>query len=176
MKKLIKALMFSPAYLAMATPAHAVCPVCTVAVGAGLGLSRYFGIDDLVSGIWVGGLIISVSLWTSDWLTKKDFKLFKKFNSEQKTILSFAFWILLTYPPLTMAGLIGHDLNRVWGIDKIVFGSVIGAIAFVIGVLTDKKLRKIHGKQFFNYQKVVFPVVSLIIASILMYLYGGYLK
>jgi hypothetical protein len=31
--------------LIKAIPAQAVCPVCVVAVGAGLGLSEYFGID-----------------------------------------------------------------------------------------------------------------------------------
>jgi len=32
----------------------AVCPVCTVAAGAGVGLSRWLGIDDIIIGLWVG--------------------------------------------------------------------------------------------------------------------------
>jgi hypothetical protein len=156
--------------------AHAVCPICTVAVGAGLGLSRYFGIDDLITGIWVGGLIISVSLWTVDWLIKKNFRALKIFADIQIKILSFAFWIILTYPPLMMAGIIGNPFNTVWGVDKLIMGSFFGAIAFAFGVLADKKARKLYGKQFFNFQKVIFPVLSLLIFSILMYFYGGYLK
>ncbi|MCX6758247.1 MAG: hypothetical protein NTX14_00895, partial [Candidatus Nealsonbacteria bacterium] len=54
--------------LLTARPALAVCPICTVAVGAGLGLSRWFGIDDSISGLWIGGLIVSFILWTIDWL------------------------------------------------------------------------------------------------------------
>ncbi|HOM68532.1 MAG TPA: hypothetical protein PLA57_01965, partial [Candidatus Paceibacterota bacterium] len=51
--------------------AIAVCPVCTLAVGAGLGLSRWLKIDDLVSGLWVGALIVSLTFWTDDFLKKK---------------------------------------------------------------------------------------------------------
>lgn len=29
----------------------ATCPVCTVAIASGLGLCRYIGIDDVVSGL-----------------------------------------------------------------------------------------------------------------------------
>ncbi len=29
----------------------AVCPVCTVAIASGVGLCRYLGIDDLISGL-----------------------------------------------------------------------------------------------------------------------------
>ena len=48
-----------------------VCPICTIAVGAGLGFSRALGIDDTISGLWVGALIISMSLWTIDRLNRK---------------------------------------------------------------------------------------------------------
>ncbi|HRZ29924.1 MAG TPA: hypothetical protein P5052_04275 [Candidatus Paceibacterota bacterium] len=30
---------------------QAVCPVCTVAIASGVGLCRYLGIDDLISGL-----------------------------------------------------------------------------------------------------------------------------
>lgn len=155
--------------------AYAVCPICTVAVGAGLGLSRYFGIDDSVTGIWVGGLIISLTLWTVDWLSKKNWKVIKKLSSRATVGLSFLFWVLLTYPPLYWAGIIGHPFNTILEIDKLIFGSILGAIAFTIGVFADKKVRKVRGKQLFNYQKVVFPVVSLTILSLVLYFYGGYL-
>src|SRR3989344_3021049 len=70
--------LFPTAYFLLPTTAYAVCPICTVAVGAGLGLSRYFGIDDAVSSIWIGGIFLSSSFWLSDWLDKK--------NEEEKII------------------------------------------------------------------------------------------
>jgi len=69
MKKLFY--LFSPLSLLLALPAKAVCPVCVVAVGAGLGLSEYLGIDDSIAGLWVGGLLFALSLWTYDWIKKK---------------------------------------------------------------------------------------------------------
>jgi len=51
-----------------------MCPVCTVAVGAGIGLSRWFGVDDLVSGLWIGGLIVSLIGMTFLWLNKKNLR------------------------------------------------------------------------------------------------------
>jgi hypothetical protein len=37
-----------------------VCPVCTIAVAGGVGLCRYLGIDDLISGAWIGALLFSL--------------------------------------------------------------------------------------------------------------------
>lgn len=167
MKKVLSLLLALSAFLLTPTSAFAVCPICTVAVGAGLGLSRYFGIDDSVTGIWVGGMIVSLTLWTIDWLQKKNWKI--------SNFLVLIFYILITYPPLYWANIIGHPFNTILGVDKLIFGSILGALAFLLGVLADKKVRQTKGKQLFNYQKVVFPVLSLAIFSLLLYFYGGYL-
>ena len=61
MKKIIVfALSIFGLNLLFAKQALAVCPICTIAVGAGVGLSRYFGVDDAITGLWVGGLIVSM--------------------------------------------------------------------------------------------------------------------
>ncbi|OGM20221.1 hypothetical protein A2714_02395 [Candidatus Woesebacteria bacterium RIFCSPHIGHO2_01_FULL_38_9] len=151
--------------------ALAVCPICTIAVGAGLGLSRWLGIDDAVSSIWIGGLILSSSFWIIDYLKKK---------KPEFPISNFQFPIiflmyLLVLLPLWYQGIIGHPLNTIIGIDKVIFGTALGSIMFLVGMWADKKVRKIKGKQLFQYQKVVFPVISLVITSLLIYYYGGYL-
>jgi hypothetical protein len=61
-----------------ALPAKAVCPVCIVAVGAGLGLSQYLGIDDTISGVWIGGLTAAVAAWTINWFNKKNWSFGSK--------------------------------------------------------------------------------------------------
>jgi len=68
-------LIFSTLITAFSKPVLAVCPLCTVAVGAGLGVSRVIGIDDAISGIWIGGLIISGGLWMGDFIKKKKWKI-----------------------------------------------------------------------------------------------------
>ena len=177
--KITKILLFSilltTFYLLLPSIAWAVCPICTVAVGAGLGLSRYFGIDDAVTSIWIGGLLMSVSFWTIDWLEKKKFKVFEKLNKSQITAFSLVFWYALTLIPLWMGGIIGHPFNTILGVDKIIFGTTLGSIMFLAGMWADRKVRKLKGKQLFQYQKVVFPVISLVLTSLLIYYYGGYL-
>src|SRR3989344_1899336 len=77
----------------------AVCPICTVAVGAGLGLSRWLGIDDAVSSIWIGGLILSMSFWAIDWLNKKKFKAIQQFsNSTISVFVIIAMYALVLIP------------------------------------------------------------------------------
>ncbi len=179
-KSIIKCLiilvsLFTIHYSLFTHDALAVCPVCTVAIGAGLGLSRWLGIDDSVSGIWIGGLLMSTSFWTIDWLGKKKFKLFEKLNKNQITTLAILFWYTITLIPLWAAGIIGHPLNTILGVDKIIFGTTLGSIMFLLGVWADKKERKVKGKQLFQYQKVILPVISLVITSLLIYYYGGYL-
>lgn len=175
LKSVIFSLLLATRYLLLPSKALAVCPICTVAVGAGLGLSRYIGIDDAVTSIWIGGLLMSISFWTIDWFGKKKFKLIKNLNKIMISVGAFIFWYAITLVPLWTGGLIGHPLNTILGMDKIIFGTTLGSIIFLFGVWADKKARKVKGKQLFSYQKVVFPVVSLVISSLLVYYYGGYL-
>lgn len=170
MKKLINTLTATffllLSSLTIAMPAKAVCPVCAVAVGAGLGLSRYFGIDDTISGLWVGGLILSIGLWTADWLHKRGLKIKLKVIN----VVSVAAFFALTIIPLFYTGIIGHPYNTIYGVDKLLFGTIIGSIIFILAINLDRQMRKAYGRQFFVYQKVVFPVVSLIIMSLVFYL------
>jgi hypothetical protein len=146
---------------------YAVCPVCTIAVGAGLGLSRFLGIDDLATGVWVGGFLTSLSLMTSNWLHKKE--LFKKM---EKIYLDFSIYILsiaLIFLPLDMANITGHPNNKIIGIDKLLFGSLVGTLIFLGSIFIDKKIRKMNGKQLIDYQKVIIPVSLLAIVSLIFY-------
>lgn len=165
MKKLLALLSTIAVFrLFFPSPVFAVCPVCTIAVGAGLGISKTLGIDDTVTSVWIGGLILSSSLWISDWLVKRE--KFKKYsNSYIIAILMYA--IVLT--PLYYSKLIGVPFNTLWGIDKILAGTAIGSGAFLLGVYLDKRARELFGKQFFPFQKVVFPVSLLLSASLILY-------
>jgi len=180
MKKLIKIIaLFTVPVLSLLNPVavSAVCPVCTVAVVGGLGLSRFLGIDDSVSGVWVGGLLLSLSFWLTDWVNKKGYlkkilskKPFNKINNNGLVFISFALFYLITFIPMFTTNFIGHPVNKLLGVDKLVFGSIVGTVAFVAGVYADAKVRKIKGKQLFQFQKVVFPVIALLISSAILYL------
>ena len=73
MKKILSTVFFGSLGLIAAVPAAmAVCPVCTVAVGAGLEGMRLLGVDDVITGIWAGALTLSLFLWTVSWLKKRN--------------------------------------------------------------------------------------------------------
>jgi hypothetical protein len=142
----------------------AVCPVCTVAIGFGIGFSRYLGIDDTVTGIWAGGFMMSMSFWISNWMNKKNIKI------PFRTLLSILFIYIISIIPLFYTGIVGHVLHTLWGIDKLILGIIAGTIIFLISVGMDKFIRiKNNGKVLFYYQKVIIPVTLLIIASIIFY-------
>lgn len=140
----------------------AFCPVCTVAVGAGVGLCRYLGIDDLISGGWIGGLLMSFTLLTIGWLNKKQIKfLFRK-------PLVLIFWYAITILLLYKLEILGHPANKFLGLDKLLFGMILGGLVFLISFFFNNFLIKNNGgKVFFPFQKVVIPVLFLIILSLI---------
>lgn len=142
-----------------------MCPVCTVTVIAGLGISRLLGIDDLITSIWIGGFILSFSFITINWIDKKWPKL--SINKYQFPIIVLMYLLVLV--PLKLNGSIGIAQNAFWGIDKILLGTVVGSVFFLIGIFADKKERVVRKKVLFPFQKVVFPVLGLIISSIVFY-------
>lgn len=147
----------------MPTSVSAVCPVCTVAVAAGLGLSRYLGIDDLISGVWIGGLILSSSFWLSGWLERRKVKF--RYQSLVVIALMYALVVL----PLNFSGVIGHPFNIIWGIDRLLAGIISGSLVFLTAVWADRQVRKIKGHQLFIYQKVAFPLSGLVSTSLIYY-------
>lgn len=145
--------------------AAAVCPVCTVAVGAGVGFSRWLGIDDLISGAWLGGLIVSCIIWFLAWLDKKQiyFKL--------RGIVIIILFYLLFLAPLYWSDIIGGPFNKFCGLDKIVFGVIVGSFTFLLAVWLNNFLKKRNqGKALFPFQKVVLPLAFLIITTAVIYL------
>lgn len=147
-----------------------MCPVCTVTVIAGLGISRFLGIDDLITSFWIGAFILSFSFITIDWIHKKWPYLPFTFYC----LPTFVLMYLLVLIPLKWNGSIGIAWNKLWGIDKIILGTFIGSIVFLISVWADKFQRKRFKKIFFPFQKVIFPMVSLIIVSLAFYLITRY--
>lgn len=146
--------------------AYAICPICTIAVGAGLGLSRWLGIDDIISGLWVGALILSSSFWLNDFLSKK-YKITNKTKA-----LSIMFMYLIVIVPLYYGKILGHNPNNILlRIDKLLLGIIVGSFVFTFGVYLNKYLKSINNdKVYFYYQKVIIPVFLLAITSIIFYI------
>lgn len=147
-----------------ATKIFAVCPICTIAVGAGIGLAQWLGIDDTITGLWVGGLTVSLIVWTVTWLTKKNIRFFGR-----KPLIAIGYYALIILP-LYYKGIIGHELNKLWGIDKLLLGIIVGSILFAGGTIWYEILKKHNGgKSHFRLQKILMPIAPLIIMSFVLY-------
>lgn len=142
-----------------------MCPVCTVTVIAGLGLSRLLGIDDVITSLWIGAFILSFSFVTTAWIHKKWPNLMTKYYY----LPTFALMYIFVFVPLKLGHIIGIARNTLFGIDKIILGTIVGSIVFLIGVWADKYQRKKFTKIFFPFQKVIFPVAALLITSLIFF-------
>jgi len=163
--KLRHLLPLSALGLLAAFPAKAVCPVCTVAVCAGLGLSRWLGIDDTVSGVWIGGVTASLIFWTKSWLDKK------RIRFPGRPILIAVGYYALVLLPLYWMGIVGHPQNVLWGMDKLLLGTLFGSVGFALSASLYEPLKRRNGdKPHFPFQKVAMPVGALAILSLMFYL------
>lgn len=150
--------------LGLIAKAQAVCPVCTVAVGAGVGLSRWLGVDDTITGLWLGGAIVSLIIWSISWMEKRNVHL------RGKGLVTTVSYYVLICAPLYLAGIVGHPDNTLLGIDKLVLGIAAGSGAFYSGAWWYKRLKeKNMGHAYFPFQKVAMPITPLIILSIIFY-------
>lgn len=148
----------------VAGKALAVCPICTIAVAGGIELSHLLGIDDTVTGLWIGGLIVSLIMWTINWFNKKNIRFLGR------KIFTIIFYYGLIVAPLYFIKLIGNPFNVFWGMDKLLLGIILGSVFFFAGAtLYDFLKRKNNGRTHFHFQKVVMPIAPLIFLSVIFY-------
>jgi len=175
LKKLILALA-STVFAFINTPfIHAHCPVCTAAVGAGIAVSRFYGVDDTIVGLWIGAFIISTALWFNRLLKKE----YIKFQGIAIAVIAF----LLTVIPFYYAGLItDFEMVRsmpehhsilglgVLGLDKLLIGAIVGSIMTYLIFYISSAIKKTKGRVLFPYQTIVFTLLSLTILSSIAWL------
>lgn len=151
-------------FLSLPLKTLAVCPVCTVAVGAGIGLSRWLGIDDVISGLWIGGLTVSMIMWTINWFNRKKWRF-----KGREIYTTLAYFGIVVLPLYFMQG-IWHPMNTLWGVNKLLLGIILGSIFFFGGAIYYDYLKKKNGgKAHFPFQKVAMPIIPLIVLSFIFY-------
>ncbi len=159
MKKIVICALLS--VLCATGAAHAVCPVCTVAIGAGLTFLEIWGVDLVLAGIWAGALTLVMVFWTAKWLNKR------KIKNAIWYLLSLVIWygflgLVYTLPNFRFGG----AGNTLWGIDKLLLGVVVGSIVLYVAEKWNANLRKKNGgKSYFPFQKVIMPVGALAIVT-----------
>ncbi|MBR1825965.1 MAG: hypothetical protein IJ770_05200 [Alphaproteobacteria bacterium] len=148
--------------LIYALPAYAnpACAVCTVAVAAGLEIARKLGVDDGVIAIWAGALLTLIGYWTILWFDKKGWQF--KGRNAILMLLSFSmifavYWKDLVYTPKPIL---------IFYLDPFLFCGIVGALLLIYSSVFYQWMKKKNGGHaHFPFEKVVLPVVALIIAG-----------
>lgn len=149
--------------LSFSQTVFAICPLCTLVVGGGVGLSHWLGVDDTISGLWIGGLTMSLIIWTVSWLNQHNI------HFKGRKILITTLYYLLIIGSLQIQGWLGHSNNQLCGIDKLLLGLIVGSIFFLAGSLTYDFIKTKRKKAHFPFEKIVLPILPLIILSFLFY-------
>lgn len=137
-------------------PAYAQCPACIVTVGGGMLLAKKLGIDDFLVSIWISALNTVISFWLAPKLRLKYLR-----NPHLFSLLMLG--LTLSYFKITDQ-INGH--NQLLGIDKIIFGQILGFL--IIGIANHAYLfikRKL-GHTPFPYAKVAFPFGLVLIVTL----------
>ena len=143
--------------------ANPACAVCTVAVGAALGISRELGVDDTVIGVFFGALLMLIVFW----LIK--FCAYKKWHFKGLNLLLFVLTFSLVIPLYTM-DYIPYGARTLFGVDSFLLSIIVGAIIIWITDIWYRKMKENNGGHaHFPFEKVVIPVVCLILAGVTFY-------
>lgn len=153
------ALIFSLIY-ALPASANPACAVCTVAVAAGLEIARKLGVDDGVIAVWAGALLTLIGYWTILWFDKKGWNF--KFRNALLMLLSFSMIFAvyikdLTYTPKPIL---------IFYMDPFLFCAILGGLILIYSSIFYQWMKKNNGGHaHFPFEKVVLPIVALVIAG-----------
>ncbi len=155
-----------PAYfLLLPVRAYAICQVvCPIVVASTLTLLEKYGIDNTISGLWIGGALLLSSIITIEWI--------KKWKSHWSINLAvFVLFYVGTFLPLYFKHIIGDPTKELWGMDKTLLGVVVGSVFFYLGDWAYRVIKeKNGGKAWFPFQKAVMPLIPIAIFSWIFYL------
>ncbi len=136
-------------------------PLCAIGIAGGLQISHWLGINDLTLGLWIGALILSLSIQFNRFLIKKGWSF--KLSFWLILILTFTFSFL----PL-INDFLQEKASLFCGVPQIIIGTVLGGLVlFLADRINDAIIKRHHNKVYFYYQRTIVPIVVLILLSLL---------
>jgi|SRR3990170_9014424 len=168
-------LIFTFSFLIL-SKVKAHCPLCVAGAGAGLSLSRLLGIDDSITGVWLGAFLGAISFWTETLIKKR----FLKGKSGPKSLvllrpLLYLGIFLSSLWSFYKFNLVNKHAGNIFGIDKLTFGIVSGGILFYLVDMVDDAIIKRKGKVLFPYQRIIVSLGSILVLSLAVFILINYI-
>jgi len=168
---IISFLLLSLLVVRLLTPSlvSAHCPLCVAGAAAGITLTRWVGVDDSITGIWIGALLGATAFWLSNSLGRKNRIFFNRYIGLFVYILIFAstLWSFYKFNLIIR-------MDSIFGFDKLTFGMILGSVVFYLVDVLNIFIKKKNGKRLFPYQSMVFSLGSMVISSIAVYILINY--
>lgn len=150
-------------------PVSAQCPVCVVTVGGGMFLAQRLGIDDLLVNIWIAALNVALSFWLAPKLKIK-LPVLKYLDNGHVLAVTL---LVTTLAYFQFTGQLGHPANKLLGVDKILFGQLLGTFAMMTANHGYQFIKKKLGHTPFPYAKVAFPLGLVLLTTLIFKLGFG---
>src|SRR3989344_1516054 len=132
-------------------------------------LTRWVGVDDSITGIWIGALLGASAFWLLRYLGQKNKIFFNRF---------VGFFIYLTIFVVTLWSFYRFNLiirmDNIFGLDKLTFGMILGSAVFYLVDIGNIFIKRKNGKSLFPYQSMAFSLGSVTLASIGVYILINY--
>lgn len=158
--------------LVFTTPVLAHCPLCVAGAGVGLTLTRWVGVDDSITGIWLAAFLGAVSFWSE----KPVFKFLRvdkpRVRNLLRPVLLFVIFAATLWSFYRFNLVVKH--GDVFGLDKLTFGLLTGGIVFYLVDLVNDLVIKAHGRVYFAYQRIVVSLGSMVLLSLFDYILINY--
>lgn len=147
--------------LILATNVYAHCPLCVAGAAAGITLTRWIGVDDSITGVWLGAFLGAVAFWTDNIVSKK-----RKFPFSKPlfyiAIVALTLWSFYKFQLVIR-------MSQIFGLDKLTFGILAGATLFYLVDVVDNLIIKKYGRVFFPYQRIIVSLGSILILSLVVF-------
>ena len=139
------------------------CAVCTVMVGASLGIARKLGVDDTIIAVWFGALMALGGYWLIKWFDKKNWN----FKFRNKVLMALS---LSTVIPMYFGMLTYTPQKYLLYLDKFLAVYLLGALVIPLtSKLYQYMKAKNGGHAHFPFEKVVIPVLTLTLISLILH-------
>ncbi len=174
MKTFLKTLSFllvPSTYLLFPSLVSAHCPLCVAGAAFGITLTRWVGVDDSITGVWVAAFLGAISFWTYSLASSKI-----SLSPAKKSLAKPLIYVLIF--GLTLWSFYKFQLiirmSQIFGLDKLTFGMLAGGTLFYLVDILDNFVIKKEGKVLFPYQRIVVSLGSMALLSLLIYILINY--